>query len=86
MIGRSAGGWPLVVQIRPARRNQRARTIGQYQHHLEDAPPMCPPQHLQRFALEGVVLTEDGYTLRITIEVVVGSVSCGPSTASLTPS
>jgi hypothetical protein len=41
---------------------------------------MCPPEHLQRFALEGVVLTEDGYALRIPIEVVVGSVSCVPST------
>jgi hypothetical protein len=80
MIGRCVGRWPLVVQIRPGRRNQRSRPIGQYQHHLESAPPMCPPEHLQRFALEGVVLTEDGYALRIPIEVVMGSVSCLPST------
>jgi hypothetical protein len=49
---------------------------------MEGAPPVCPPEHLQRFALEGVVLTQDGDALRIAIEVVVGSVSCVPSTRS----
>jgi len=53
---------------------------------MQGAAPMRPPEHLQRFALEGVVLTEDGDALRIAIEVVVGSVSCVPSTASRTPS
>jgi len=48
---------------------------------MEGAPPVCPPQHLQRLALEGVVLTDDGYAFGIAIEVVVGSVSCVPLTA-----
>jgi hypothetical protein len=50
---------------------------------MEGAPPVCPPQHLQRLALEGVVLTDDGYAFGIAIEVVVGSVSCVPSTRFL---
>ena len=48
---------------------------------MEGAPPVCPPQHLQRLALEGVVLTDDGYAFGIAIEVVVGSVSSVPLTA-----
>ncbi len=64
------------------RRNQRAGSIRQDQDHMEGAPPVCPPEHLQRFALEGVVLTQDGDALRIAIEVVVGSVSCVLSTRS----
>jgi hypothetical protein len=68
------------------RRNQRAGSIRQDQDHMEGAPPVCPPQHLQRLALEGVVLTDDGYAFGIAIEVVVGSVSCVPSTAFPTPS
>ena len=51
---------------------------------MQGAAPMRPPEHLQRFALGGVVLTADGDALRIAIEVVVGSVSCRPSIASTT--
>jgi len=41
---------------------------------------MRPSQHCQRFALERVVLANDRYAVGIPIEVVMGSVSCLPST------
>ena len=53
---------------------------------MEGAPSVCPPEYVQRFALERVVLTNNSDLWRIPIEVVVGSVSCGPSIAFRTPS
>jgi hypothetical protein len=49
------------------------------------AAPVNPAQHIQRQALDGMALTDDGYLLRISSEVVVvGSLSCGSLTESVT--
>jgi hypothetical protein len=54
---------------------------------VERAAPMRPPEYFQRLALQGVMVTDDRYAFWIAIEVVVvGSVSCLPSTAFRTPS
>jgi len=39
-----------------------------------------PAQHIQRQPLEGMALTNDGYLLGISSEVVVGSLSSGSLT------
>jgi hypothetical protein len=49
------------------------------------AAPVNPAQHIQRQALEGMALTDNGYLLGISSEVVVvGSLSSGLSAASRT--
>jgi hypothetical protein len=49
------------------------------------AASMSPAEHIQRPALEGMALTDDGYLLRISSEVVAaGSLSSGSSAASHT--
>lgn len=54
---------------------------------MEGAPPVRPPEYVERFTLERVVLTDNSYSWRIAIEVVVmGSVSCVPSIRFLTTS
>ena len=80
IVGRAACGGVLAVQISPVSRNQRTCAIGQDQHQMQRPSSMRPPQHLQRYALQRVALTDDRYAFRIAIEVVVGSVSCLPST------
>jgi hypothetical protein len=47
--------------------------------------PVAPTQHLQRHALKGVALANDRYLIWIVVEVV-GSLSSGLSTASITTS
>jgi hypothetical protein len=50
------------------------------------AAPVNPAQHIQRQPLKGMALTNDGYLLGISSEVmVVGSLSSGSSAASHTP-
>ena len=80
-----SGGF-LWVKIGPARRYQRACAIRQDQHQLQSAPSMRPTQHFEGLTQEGMVLTDDGDAVGIPIEVVMGSVSCRPSTAFRTPS
>jgi hypothetical protein len=49
------------------------------------AASMSPAEYIQRPPLEGMALTNDGYLLRISSEVVVvGSLSSGSSTPSTT--
>jgi hypothetical protein len=86
IAGTALSGLLPVVEIRPVRWNQRTRAIGQDEHEMQQAPAVGPPEHLQRFVLEGVVLTEDSYALGIPIKVVVGSLSCLPSTRFRTTS
>jgi hypothetical protein len=51
---------------------------------MKRASSVNPAQHIQRQPLEGVALTNDRYLLAISSEVVVvGSLSSGPSTASI---
>jgi len=71
------------VQVRPGGWNQRARSIGQYQRQMKLAASMSPAKHIQRPPLEGMALTNDGYLVGISGEVVVmGSLSSGSSTRS----
>lgn len=39
-----------------------------------------PPQDLQHLSLEGMAIADDRHPFGIAVEVVVGSVSCVPST------
>jgi hypothetical protein len=69
------------LQVRPGGRNKRARAIGQYQRQMKLAASMSPAEHIQRPALEGMALTNDGYLVGISGEVVVmGSLSSGSLT------
>ena len=54
---------------------------------MERTAPMGPAEYFQCLALEGVMGTDDRYAFWIAIEVVVvvGSVSCLPSTRFHTP-
>jgi len=47
---------------------------------MQLAAPVNPAQDVQRQPLEGMALTNDGYLLGISSEMVVGSVSSGPLT------
>jgi len=68
------------VQVGPGRWDQRARTIRQHQSQMKLTAPVNPAQHIQRQPLEGMALTNDGYLLGISSEVVVGSLSSGSLT------
>lgn len=41
---------------------------------------MLPAQDLKRLSLKGMARPDNGYSFRESIEVVLGSVSCSPST------
>jgi hypothetical protein len=71
-------------KIGPRSRDQRARAVGQHEHQQQLAVPVLPAQDIQRPALERVALAHDGHPLRVAVEVMVmGIVSCLPSTASI---
>lgn len=54
---------------------------------MQTANPMRPAQHFQRLTLERMVPAQDGHMLWVAVKVVVmGSVSCVPSTRSRTRS
>ena len=72
------------VQIGPDGRDQASGTVGQRDEHLQLPVSMLPSQHLQRLSLKRVARPEHGYPLGVAVEVVVGSVSCLPSTPSIT--
>jgi hypothetical protein len=51
---------------------------------MKFAASVHPAQHIQRPPFEGMALTNDGYLLRISSEVVVvGSLSSGSLTTSI---
>jgi hypothetical protein len=70
------------VYVCPGRRDQGACAVRQYENKMQAAPAMGPPQHLQRLTLEGMAPPHDGYPIRVAVEVVMGIVSCVPSTPS----
>jgi hypothetical protein len=76
--------WFFAEEISPIGRNQRSCAIGEDQHQMEDGTPMRPAEYRQGLALEWVVRTDDRYAFRVTVQVVVGSVSCLPSMPSTT--
>jgi hypothetical protein len=47
---------------------------------MQASTAMRPAHHLERLSLEGMARARDSYSLRIAVEVVVGSVSSLPST------
>jgi hypothetical protein len=47
------------------------------------AAPVAPAEHIQRYALKGVALPNNGYLIGIVVEVV-GSLSSGLSTTLTT--
>src|SRR5271165_951278 len=51
---------------------------------MKRAAAVNPAQHIQRQPLEGMALTNDGYLLGISSEVVVGSLSSGSWPWSIT--
>jgi len=66
------------VQIGPGGRDQRPGAVWQDDEQLHLSLSLLPSQHFQSLAVEGMALPGNGYSLRV--EVVVGSVSCLPST------
>ena len=68
------------VKVSPLRQDQGACAVGQHENEMQAAVAMCPPQHFERLTLEGVMAAHDGHSLRIAVQVVVGSVSCVPLT------
>ncbi len=69
------------VEVSPRGWDKRARAVGQHEHEQKFAPSVLPAQYLQRLALEGVAPAHNGYPLGVPVKVVVmGSVSCLPST------
>ena len=69
------------VQVGPGGGYQRSCAVWQHDEKLQMSLSLLPSQHLQSLAVEGMALPGEGYPLRIAVEVVVGSVSCLPSTA-----
>jgi hypothetical protein len=51
---------------------------------MQLAAAMAPAQNIERRALKGVTDPNDRYLIGITVEVVVGSLSCGLSIGSIT--
>jgi hypothetical protein len=76
------------MQIRPSGRYERAGSIGQHQCQVQFPITMAPAEHFERRPLKGMAGSNEGYLIGIAIEMmaVVGSLSSGPSTASITPS
>ena len=73
------------AQVSPSGRYQRTCAVGQYQNQMKGSTAVRPPQHLERLSFERMGMSGDRHPVRITVEmaVVAGSVSCGPSTASI---
>ena len=74
------------VQIGPDGRYQRSCAVLQHDEQVQLSLSLLPSQHFQSLAVEGMALPGNGHTLRVVVEVVVGSVSCLPSTRFPTPS
>jgi len=69
-----------VVKISPRRWDQRARTVGKHEHEMQSTAPMRPSKDGERLAYEGMPLATHRHPLGETVKVVVGSMSCVPST------
>jgi hypothetical protein len=67
-------------QIGPIGWNQRLRAVRQHCENVQSAASAAPAEDIERHALVGMPRAQDGYLLRITIEVVVGIMSGLPST------
>lgn len=75
------------VQIGPRRRDQRSCAVRQHEHEQQLTALVLPPQDLQGLTLKGVAPTHYGHPLGVAVEMVVmGIVSCVPSTAWIAPS
>ena len=76
-------GGRRAIQIRPICRHQRARAVGQYEYEVQITSAMRPPEDCQRLPLKRMAPAHDGYPLRVALTLLVmGSVSCLPSTTS----
>lgn len=71
------------LQVGPDGRDHRACAVGQHEQELQAAVAMEPSRDFQRLAFERMAGTDDRYPLWIAVKVVVvGSMSCLPSTTS----
>jgi len=71
-------------KIRPGRGDEGPRAVGKNQKELEGSTALRPSYDLKPLSLEGMARAEDCYVIGIAVEVVVGSVSCGPWIESTT--
>jgi len=72
-----------LVQVGPGRRHTGAGPIRQDEDEQQISIEALPAEDLQLTALERVPGPDDGHPLRVAVEmVVVGIVSCVPSTRS----
>jgi len=69
------------VQISPSCGHQGFRPVGQHQCQMQFGVTVTPSQHIERHALEGMVLADDLYLAGIVVEV--GSLSSGLLTGSV---
>jgi hypothetical protein len=72
-------------QICPRGRYKGTGTIGQYKRQMKFAASMTPAKHIKRRSLKGMARPNDGYLIRIVVEMmsaVVGSLSSSLSILS----
>jgi len=70
------------VDVRPGRRNEYARAVRQNQDEMQRTSTMGATQDLQGMSIERMARTSNRHPLgaRVVVRVVVGIVSCLPST------
>jgi len=74
-------------EVRPRSGDQRARAIRVHEHQVPRASPMRPAEYGERAPFKRMLLARHRHALGQPVEVVVmGSMSCVPSGASITAS
>jgi hypothetical protein len=72
------------IEIRPGGGNAQARAVREQEDQLEVALVRAGAEDRERLPVEGMAGTPDRHPLRVALKVlVVGIVSCSPSTKSI---
>ena len=74
-----------VTQVSPGGRYQGARAVRKHEQEIKGSSTPRPSEDRELLSFEWMMIAEDGYGFGIAVEVVVGSVSCVPSTTLTIP-